>query len=104
MFSGLIILDLRLCFIVTEKCPGSMTGDAKIFEKYDGCRANVREGPRSGETKMLAVADLQIIAPPTGQVSGSGSHCKALTALGLFCKSTSIPGSGHSRFVISFSD
>lgn len=42
MLSGLIILELRLSFIVTENCPGAMTGDAKIFEKYDGCMADVR--------------------------------------------------------------
>lgn len=41
MFSGLIILELRLSFIVTEICPGAMTGDAKIFEKYDGCVAGL---------------------------------------------------------------
>lgn len=52
MFSGLIILDLRLRFIVTENCPGAMTGDAKMFEKYDGCMEaeRVQEGR---ETQML---------------------------------------------------
>lgn len=49
MFSGLIILELRLSFIVTEICPGAMTGDAKIFEKYDGCMARLRESKEVGK-------------------------------------------------------
>lgn len=43
MFSGLIIFELSLSFIVTENCPGAMTGDAQIFEVSDGCMANLRE-------------------------------------------------------------
>ena len=39
MFSGLLILDLRLSLIVTEVCPGATTGDPQIFEDQDGCPA-----------------------------------------------------------------
>lgn len=46
MFSGLIILELSLSFIVTEICPGAMTGDAKIFEKYDRSMAGLRESKK----------------------------------------------------------
>lgn len=65
MFSGLIILELRLSFIVTENCPGAMTGDAKILEKDNGCTANLRES-KTVEKHDVGCGRLQAIFPGSG--------------------------------------
>lgn len=68
MFSGLIIFDLKLSFIVAENCPGAMTGDAKIFkEKYDGCIVKLGESPRRSRNSNSGQTELQINSPRSSQ-------------------------------------
>ena len=101
MFSGLIIFDLKMSFIVAENCPGAMTGDAKIFEKYDGCMVKLGESPRRSRNTNSGQTELQINSPWSSQWSwkslpNRNRSWHVLTKVASITKFTSILGSGHS--------